>query len=673
MIVKAKAGDSLCSIAMAHGFLNCDSIRGLPTNAPFETLDVLEAGSQVEVPARDCGQDLAECLQRTAFKLLGNEPSIEFVQENPALADTVTLSDDDEQRVNRPATLAISNYVSDRCGAGSNGAADELPSANFFGRRRAASRDPDHFKVQVFDPSIPVGTDHVAVKLVALRPGYFQKTLTDAAGRSIPAAQAHPTRFRRPTHDTSRFIFGVKCLRIGTTPFFRSPYLRLVTYEKSSANRSAQCLLVSDYLGDVTLKTHERVHTEILHQRIEAHYKLAHCAQGVCGVSAILPLKSDAGVKLNVRLFSFDWSAEAGLLGGMMDAVRIATLKHARRILAAAHVRPHIAELTDEEMPGNLLFLHRRPAAPTATGPSTTNKHGKPSRMSFFVEAPGKKKRKITLRPEPGTFNDLAKQIKGHERLAGLDIKLRPVPGMNVIDMVFFDAIGNRVRVSDARSNDTHVALEAIGGQDWWLDSAKRFKVEAGLTATSQQRALHWNFVAGDGLTVHVVPTLAIASGAGRVAFGAASLGAVAGSVSAIGPGVFLARAPLVLNGGDCKMPHVLAHEIGHVLMHCGHSADPPKDVVPTSANAPDTTELMENIVDNSDAHDTARHISDAPIATSYHLMETGATTMINGPTTSPVARMRRFGPALKLLRNNEPVLVDALAKGTISTNPNDA
>lgn len=679
MIVKAKAGDSLCSIAIRHGFLSCDSIRSLPKNIPLQPLDILEEGTEVETPEKDPGKEPAEALGRTLFQLVANPADVEIVQESATHADTSTLTDGDEVKITRPTQLAITNYVSDRCGIGSNAAGDKLPAATFFGRKSTASRDPDHFKIQVFEPGLPASTTKVQVTLNALRPGYFAVSFATPSG-TTQTAHMHPTRFRRPT-DPKRSL-TVTCERIGSTDFFRSPYLRLVTYETSRAKRPDQCLLVSDYLDDASLKIHERVHTEILHQRIEATRKVGTCPHGICARSAILRLKHDVSLKLHIHLVSFDPAAETAMLNRLAEGSRIATYRHLRRIIAPAHVRPHIGSLEVRAAPGNMLFIDRQPTAPaSATGPSSRTNRGRPARIAFVVEAGGHNHR-VSFRPSAGTFVDLANEIKSKtlakSALAGFNVTIKRVPGSHEIDMLFADAAGNPVRVTDARCSDTHAQLDAIGGQPWWLDATSSFKISAGFGSTPQQRALHWNFAETDGLNIYVAPAknLADASAPAKTTiFGSAQLASDRTHTAAIGPCIFLSRFAVAVRTSttDSAAPTVLAHEIGHVLMHAGHAQRPNKDVVPATPTGPICTELMNEATDLVDAHDAARHISDAPIETDYELIESGTIQTVNSPTNSPVTRLRNFGTRNRLLVVNDPVTVDPVAAPSISTNPNAA
>lgn len=144
MIYTAQKIESLCEIALRHGFANCDRLRSA-ANGHMQGRARLIRGDQVFIPARQERVENGPAETLHTFQLdLDAVPRIEFVREdghafginNP----TMTPAEQQQRGGNfRPemdpvlTELNISNYVCDRGGLDTPAAGDRFPAVTFFG------------------------------------------------------------------------------------------------------------------------------------------------------------------------------------------------------------------------------------------------------------------------------------------------------------------------------------------------------------------------------------------------------------------------------------------------------------------------------------------------------------------------------------------------------------
>ena len=216
--VIAQEGQTLCELAIAAGFLNCQPIRDLGSNAGKSFLTgPLKAGDVVAIPAIE---------KEETDK--GVEATHQFVKESapPFGIRFVHGSPDKPYRQDPEVTvLHISNFPTNKAGPNVNSA---FPSDTKFSQ--LGHDDIDTFKVEVVDPGGPATVD---VTLEALRPIF-------KADGSVDHFEpfSGPAKAKRTTTVTAKQVASKVC--------YRSPYLRLVVDERDQQAVPKQTLLIAD-------------------------------------------------------------------------------------------------------------------------------------------------------------------------------------------------------------------------------------------------------------------------------------------------------------------------------------------------------------------------------------------------------------------------------------------
>lgn len=316
--VRARAGDTLCSIAVDHGFPDCQRLRDEAANADLVDRP-LEAGDRVTVPDRRPREEEGRGTERRhRFRRRGVlRPRIRFVHGSPDLP----FRDDLALR-----RLHVSNFRTDRGGA--NGT-NPFPGGNAF--HADGHADPDAFKVEVWNRSAPA---HVDLELEALRPVY----------RPDGSVQRHEP-FTGAERDRRKL--DVRCERVGSaTTTFRSEYLRLVADEGDQATVPGQTLLVTDSAdgaaGDADAM-------EILDQRVRASIPIPTCpgaGAAQCRVAADLPVGDDPR-RIRLCFHVFRTSPGGSAVGGTTETMlRRRTFKWFRRAYAQASLAPRLVDPT---------------------------------------------------------------------------------------------------------------------------------------------------------------------------------------------------------------------------------------------------------------------------------------------------------------------------------------
>ncbi len=672
----ASGGECLCEVAIDHGYADCSELRN--ANPELGEGGILEPGQEVIVPEKTQKEDAGQTEQLHRFvKLTNRMPRIEFIREqgrgygidvpsatgqtNSARAEFEAASgpaDPEPEMDPKIQELALSNYVCDRGGDGT--IVGNFPAESFYGYDEAGSQDPDHFKVQVFDPEAE--GDDLTLTLFGMKPHYHE---AHEQGQRI-AVRA--TKLTRPTNPDR--TLEVTCKRIEGTDYFRSPYLRLVSTETSKARRPRQLLFVSDY-WDEGSAVYEKHYTEILHQRVETEYQIHFCPVNKC-----LRLK-DAGMDRGLSLhLAFH------ILRGTVvskDQIRAQIYKWTRRALAPAHIRPVIELIQDVPEPKNMLAIANLIAAARGRHASGKDNSGRPSAMTFTIDGVT-----LTHNPRAGdspetTASKLQTLIAATPALAGYTTKRfknrlitqSAVANQisNPYDVLVFqppDAAGDRAAavVTAARSTDTIV--DGKGGQT--LNRVTNFNlgdfpvgfgpVTGG--ASAPQRILRWNYFITGCMNGYVLGQQLRSQSTGDPLDGFAPLGSFKGFIPDVGPCMYLSR------GGATARPFVPVHEMGHPLLHAMHTRAPRNDATaalpPPAPGKPEhkTVEFMDvGLV--PDAHDATKHISDAPIAAEYFLQEHLDYVVMDGRTqgprphntvTTPVRRLVQVGSTYGIIRN---------------------
>jgi hypothetical protein len=573
-------------------------------------------------------------------------PRVEFIFEEgkgygKGAAGSTDKKPNDDRKLTR---LAISNYVSDRGGDGLT--AGNYPADSIYDYKKIGSDDPDHFKVQVYDNGAK-GANSVKVNLYALKPHYHQDK---RGGKTY--VKHDPNKYKRPTAAT-RKLENIICKRVPGTNYFRSPYLRLVSTEASRAKRSKQCLLLGDYWAEGP-KNYEKHYIEILHQRVEAEYKLDKCPVKKCVALKEADLDSARTVQ-----FAFHILNGTGITPAQVQAT---VYSWTRAALAPAHIRPIIDHIETVPEPKNMLCVANLTAATRGRHASGLRAPGMQSVMSFRVDGT-----KILHNPLAGdspstTADKIITAITS--KLAGYTCRkfrhrrsdLTAVAGSvsDPYDILVFKPDGKPAVMGTTTSNDRPSG--GSGGQS--LSRVMNFSLNnfpvSWQPASPEQRIIRWNYNKSGAINMYVLGT-PLTDGTGSFD-GWSPYGSYGGWVADVGPVVYLANTGI-------SRPFVILHEACHPLMHNVHTAAPKND-----ASSQDV-ELMDGAILTPDRHDATKHIADAPIKARYHLLDEGGIVLADGTTatakgtiTTPVRRLHTVAGSYGILKNNqEPELSSAV------------
>lgn len=644
-------GESLCWIALEHDLDDCR--RLLPENpdlAPGE----LPGGTLVLVPDQQAKDEDVQSEALHPFLLGLDRVRIEFIRDNgEGYRNSDNVIDDPVVRDH----LSITNYVVDRSGDGTQ--PGRWPGPDFFGFDADASADPDHFKVQVFDPGVPAVVESIEVELFALKPGYR---------RLKTVAQRAREGFTRPAD--ARRTLRVQCQRVGMSSFFRSAYLRLVAFESDRARRPKQCLLVSDYFADGATEF-ERFHTEILHQRIEAHYQIPTCPFGKCGISRILPLPATRGIPLGFHVIGDPTSAADQ---AVLDELRANVYTWARRIFAAAGLMTPIVQARIVEPPRNVILIGSAHNAGTqATGLGNFRVEFEVDGTALSVPVRGGATAAIIARDVAAAITANAdpaiqRALSGYRATTHV-VNANPTrfaTAFNCHDVLVFRPDGAQAAVTNVSTNNPDLEVTGVDPAEF-APGGFFLSADDPREGTPQERAIFWNYAEERMFNCFVVPAAKIRLQSDLRNLGGISRPGVFGpSEVSLGPCVYLTR-------DFPKLPQLLTHEIAHVLIHCEHADAPLRDNPPPAAQRarqPSVTELLGARQSPNDTHDMDRHISDGPIAAIYDVYEPNGgiahgQRLDGNPATggrmcpfdsaqpdTPVARLWHFARRYGLLRN---------------------
>ena len=651
----ASKGETLCQIAMANGFPDCKKLRA--ANPKLQDVGSLEGGEKVTIPDRKIN-DFQKAVEKLWNFVRPNfpPPRIEFIREEGKgyghdMVPKKNLPGEDTVRT----MLAVTNYVSDRGGNGKT--AGDFPADNFYEYDEKGSKDADHFKVQVYDNGAK--GNEVKVNLYALRPAYIRYEI---AGKTWVVLHDEPGKYKRPTA-AARKLEDLVCKRVGKTNYFRSPYLRLVSTESSRAKRPKQCLLVGSYWDDAA-DTYEKRYSEILHQVVEAEYKLPKCPEKKCTALARAPQSYFLSMHLAF------WILKGTTV--TPEQIRATVYKWSRATLAMAGIRPIIESIQEVDIPKNMLCVaNLTPAGRGRHASGVRNSTLDRSCMAFKVDG-----KQVYYYPSQGdspekTADGIIAAITAHADLADYtckkfehkrsDVVAAANEVSNPFDILVFKADGAPATISDTISSDRPHPTTGKGGQS--LNRVMSFTLDnfpVGWPAASdEQRILRWNFSKKDCFNQYVVGTPLKGNWTGGGTYrGLGPYGPHAGYAADVGPVSYVSKEGVAL-------PFTILHEICHPLMHVCHA----KAVLNDAGNK--TVELMDGSGTSvADSHDATKHLSDAPIVASYELVEeNSAVFLLDGSTstgpphntiTTPVGRLVEVGTEYGILRIFEDPLLDA-------------
>ncbi|WP_339722657.1 hypothetical protein [uncultured Paraglaciecola sp.] len=340
-LVTAKEGESLCSIAMEHGFKNCDTLRAEAKNSDFLERP-LRDGDSVTVPDIVTKTHPSATEKKHEFKRFGHPtPKIRFVHGSASApyTDDPTLSH-----------LDISNYRTNKGGINGTGS---FPAG--FGFHANGDADPDTFKVEVCDLKKPGSVD---VLLTALKP-------------SVAGGITSHSKFQGA--EATRRKLEVSCDPVsgGNPHIFRSAYLRIVSDEEDQKTLPDQTLLVTDMADG---KGGEADNLEILDQKVRASVQLKSCQAAdphKCVTVTELPVGSNKKrLKLCLHAFRQTPGDDSTIVGGISEEMlRLRTMKWFRRAYAQANLAPKLVgpevDFVDPPAPNMLVICqdHGRTAS----------------------------------------------------------------------------------------------------------------------------------------------------------------------------------------------------------------------------------------------------------------------------------------------------------------------
>ena len=553
--VKSKQGDSLCSIAIANGFKNCDALRADAANSKLLKTP-LPVGSVVTIPDLSKKEETVSADQKVSFRRYGTKTKIRFVHGSPNLPykQDVTLT-----------KLNISNFRTNKGGIHGTAA---FPAG--YGYHKDGHADPDTFKIEIDDQG---GGGTVDATVEALKPVYRPDGVIDKHER-FSGAEANKRKLDITCNEVSA---GKKV--------YRSTYLRLVSDEQDQATVPAQTLLVTD-MADGNNGDNDKL--EILDQKVLAYVKMKTCNAAdpdKCIISAELPVGEDPK-RIRLCIHAFRTAPGAGVVGGISEQMlRRRAMKWFRRAYAQASLSPKLVgpevEFIDPPPPNMLVVCqdHGR----TASG---VDGSANQSTISFRLGLPTARAATdptVTVNLNAGmTPLQAGQAIVGalpagfHGAAAENSRTFNAANGS--CDLIITHDDGRRVAIYDETTTDTRVTVAVARVNINQVNSADNFN-NIIPTTMEFRRVLRSVPGADDRLDCFVVGAFTAAGLRGRAFVPGTDLNAA-----------FQPRAPLrwaaimgansssgaVMDGSD-NLPFTFPHEAGHVLTDAFHTdnADP--------------------------------------------------------------------------------------------------
>lgn len=594
-VIVPRDGMCFCDFASQNGFRDCEPLRS--ANSEHASKAVLARGDEITIPdKRDKTASGPNESVIRARRVLSPPATVRFVGLNIPL---------NNPRANGLSRLGISNYKTDKASA--TGTGTETAFYRDQGVADDASRvagtpeaetyaDPDHFRVEIHDVAAAKrNLASVQCELQALQPLYRRLTVDgkEVIRRDVESRpdQNAPAGFKIPTTASRRRT--ITCERVGTTKFYRSRYMRLVT--ESGDNIDPHTLFVGDYYDDGA-NNDEKRYTEILEQKVRVRYQPAMCTPGTCRVEALADVGELRGeIRLAVHIMDNACS---------LEDVRRVVYKQTRRVYAPAHARPYIRTILRHPPPHNILLIgDQGGTAARASGHTLLRAQ---SRIRLTVEG-------TTLDYHPARNQTVAAVCNAIQQLLRtnnihtreLRAPYPPGPGLEAARMflLFKDAACTDFAVlSSASSNDTRL-------------SVRNFQISAAtLGAFSHD---------GDGLHHRMLKACcnteffdAIVLRQFDTSGGSTLFGIATWIHKEFGPAIIVQSDRMTPAQDD---RYTFSHELGHVLMHGGHFM----------VAARREQLMIQGSMASGNAYDMPgrRRISDAPMRMNYQAFDDAAGT----------------------------------------------
>lgn len=614
--VRAQDGDTLCKLAIAAGFPNCEPLRNEAANSDYLNRP-LSSGDEVTIPDIEEEEDDGDTEAEHVFEELGvPEPEIRFVHGS---RDQPFREDDSLTFLN------VSNYVTNK--AGTNGT-EAMPTT--YGFNAHAHADPDTFKIEVIDPG--AGSDTVDVNLEALKPIY-------AADGNVERHE----NFAAGDPNVNMRQITVTCEKVSPTNQvrFRSRYMRLVVDDEdfNALSANSQTLLTTD-MADGNNGANDQI--EILDQRVRATYELRNCLAGAgqrkCTIVAELPIGED---RLLIRFVFhiFRTAPGAGAVGATTEQmVRKRCLKWNRRVYAQANMS---ATLVDFEVdfvdppPDNMLVI----CNDNGRAASGVNAAGRPASLTFNLGAFG------AAAPGPEVNVALAagatpSQV-GAAVIAALPVgysgqafdnpRAFNAPNKSC-DVIITKDDGTRVMITNETTDDTQLSGDIqIARVDINAVESRAPFNRILLGTIGYRRILRTIDSDDDRMDCCIVGGFDRAGLLGRAFIPGTDVGADYQSTAPLRWAMIL--KPDVVDGSD-DFAFVCAHEAGHVLLELFHTS-----------GTGGATELMHAFAQRNNAVDASKQLCDTPVLVQYGGFDpaqaTPGATLNPAPQFSAVDRLR--------------------------------
>lgn len=621
--IVAAEGDTLCSIAIKNGFLNCDLLRADGANAAFLTRP-LKAGDRVTVPdPRQKKHDAPTEKTHTFKRKRTPAPRIRFVHGSP---DRAPAADD------ALTFLNISHYRTNLAGA--NGTAAFSAA---FGFNADAHADLATFKVEIVSPD---GGNPIQAKLEALKPVY-------AADGSVTSHEL----FTGAEYDRRKLDFDARTVP-GSIKRFRSRYLRLVADGRDKAAVATQTLLVTDTADGLNGDADQ---VEILDQQVRASYELPGCnaaAPNKCTVRVELPVGTNRlRIKIAVHVFRSAVGAATMVAGLTRRMIRRRIKKWFRRAYAPANMSVKVVapgiELIDPPAP-NMITIGQDTGA-LASG---VNGAGNPSTLTFELGAAPPPPPAPPPAPGPTVTVNLAAgrtpvQV-GAAIVAALPAgysgrtftNARAFNAANPsCDVLITKNDGTRVLIRNETTTDTTATIAVARVNLANVDPTDAFNTIIP-TSIEMRRVLRSAAGTDDRLHFYVIDQFRTPGLRGRAFIAATDLAAPFRPRAGTRWAVIMAAnsgSGAVMDGSN-NLPFTFPHEAGHVLNDAFHSdnADP---------NGP--TQLMSGAGTSvANSVNATKRISDTPVQVRYAFFDPAQPTpgaFVNNPIF-PAQRMRTRG-----------------------------
>jgi hypothetical protein len=633
--VTAREGDTLCTIAVAHGFRDCEKVRA--ANPEYQDRPV-EPGETVRVPEVTRKQESGNTELRHEFERPGlPRRRIWIIQDHNRPTPREAVSD--EQR-----ELAVSNFVPTRQGPNfTNGDwVDETVTAH----NADASTDPDHFKILVHDPRAKErGESSVQVTLKTQKPNVNdQNQITDWQDMT----------------DNGTTLDPVECRQVDDTEYYKSCYLRLVVDEqdRTAARPHGRTSPTADSGADVSRQVlvtpvPDEQRLEILDLRTLADRPSPECP--ITNEAARCRTRTLANVGKSEKVLRIRVFRIGGAAGSECPDANVQEMifTNYRKVLAQANIGVELVDdrIYDVAVPNNMIAVSDFDGV-KASGGGT---------MRVRVRLTGGDVDVSLETTRKHTPQQTANRLAAALRARGVQCRISSNPPVQSssndfgsCDILCFNADGSPARIMSRSSSDSAQKLASSGR---WNNASVRNAgtqygaaraTDAQIVGSIDYRAAAKNYNTGrDHLAVILVKGFTSATLLGEALLPYRNCAARIRPVREFSMCVFLDK-------DGVTRETVLTHEAGHVLLDAFHTSVYNRTANVERGIGGETydnnnrlafSEWMAAI--NREPDFIHRRMSDDPLTVEYYVVRRGVRNLqavreiMGGANPSPVERFR--------------------------------